>query len=99
MAEAPRADRCLARLTPLDRIDHGAQCECKVLAQAMGLDPRAISFDYCQRVLQKHWRMTCRHGQTAPPAAVTASTERWRDLGPVDSIKAILISSDRQNEY
>ena len=81
-----------------DRIDHGEQCSCKLLAQALGLDPRALSFEYCQRVLHKHWRMTCRHGQSASARVATGLGERWRDVGTVDPVKAILISNDQMDE-
>lgn len=81
-----------------DRTDHAAQCSCSLLAQALGLDPRAISFEYCQRVLQKHWRMTCRHGQRASSPAATSRGERWSDVGTVDPVKAILISNGQMDE-
>ena len=73
------------------RIEHGDHCDCALLAQALHLDPRTVSFDYCQRVLHLHWRMTCRHG--APPAPAVPASERWRDIGSVDPVKAILISN------
>jgi hypothetical protein len=75
-------------------IEHGAVCDCKVLAQALHLDGRAISFDYCRRVLQMRWRLTCRHGSLEVPAAGIAVGERWRELGPMDPVKAILISNE-----
>jgi hypothetical protein len=74
------------------RIEHGDRCDCALLAQATHLDPRALSFDYCQRVLHLHWRMTCRHGRPPAPSAAGPG-ERWRDIGPVDPVKAILISN------
>lgn len=78
-----------------DRVNHGQQCSCKLLAQAVGLDPRNLSFEYCQEVLQKRWRLTCRHGQPAGVVPVaTGLSEHWRDVGPVDPVKAILISND-----
>ncbi|MDP2005977.1 MAG: hypothetical protein Q8K45_09905 [Rubrivivax sp.] len=79
-------------------IEHGRQCSCTLLALATGLDPRKLSFEYCHRVLHKRWGMTCRHGQreTAPVSA--ALGERWHDVGPVDSVKAILISNDQRDE-
>ena len=53
-----------------------------------------FSFDYCTRVLQKRWRMTCRHGCLEAVTAASGSGERWHDIGPVDAVKAILISND-----
>ena len=75
-------------------IQHGDHCECKLLARTLNIDPSAISFAFCQRVLQRHWRMTCRHGvQDVAPAPLPA-VERWRELGEVDAVKAILICND-----
>lgn len=52
------------------QIAHHEYCSCRLLAQAMGCDPRSISFEYCRRVLQKHWQVDCRHGQSmSGPAA------------------------------
>ena len=76
------------------KIRHGGHCDCELLARALGIDPRAISFDYCTRVLQKRWRMTCRHGCLEAVTAASGSGERWHDIGPVDAVKAILISND-----
>lgn len=45
----------------VEPMTHGEQCSCRLLAQALGRDPEAISFGYCSRVLQRHWRMTCHH--------------------------------------
>lgn len=74
-------------------MDHGGHCDCELLALAFGVSPGAISFDYCHRVLQKHWRITCRHGSHhAEP--VSGTGERWRDIGPIDPVKAILISNE-----
>lgn len=48
----------LARFAPMS---HGEECSCRRLAQALGRDPSKLSYEYCHRVLHKHWRMTCRH--------------------------------------
>lgn len=74
-------------------IEHGEVCSCKVLAQACGIDPNLLTFDYCHRVLHKHWRMTCRHGQPESVPVQTGLSAHWRDVGPIDPIKAILISN------
>lgn len=73
-------------------IPHGGSCECEQLAAAMGCEPGAISFDFCQRVLQRHWRMRCRHGscEESPAASVA---RRWTNMGPADAVKAILVSN------
>ena len=74
---------------------HGELCSCKVLAQAFGIDSNLLSFDYCQRVLNKHWRMTCCHGQPAGALVAAGLNERWHDVGSIDPVKAILISNDQ----
>ena len=78
--------------------EHGTQCSCTLLAQAVGLDPRKISYSYCQSVLHKHWRMTCRHGQRGNAAVTAKLSEHWHDHGPVDPVKAILISNDQRDQ-
>jgi hypothetical protein len=76
------------------KVAHGGHCDCEILAQALGIDPRAISFDYCTRVLQRRWHMTCRHGSPEAVPTAAGTGERWHDIGPVDAVKAILISND-----
>lgn len=81
----PRHDHGCGR-----RIAHGGGCECELLAAALGCDPCAITFEFCRRVLQQHWKLTCRHGRP-PEAAAPAIAQRWNDIGPADAVKAILI--------
>ena len=76
----------------LQRSSHGGHCECEQLAAALGCDPGTITFDFCLRVLQRHWRMTCRHGSVDDPPHVS-SARNWKDAGPTDGVKAILISN------
>jgi hypothetical protein len=71
---------------------HCGVCECEKLAAAMGCDPSTITFDYCLRVLQRHWRMNCRHG-SAEDLPRVGIAHRWKDAGPTDALKAILISN------
>ena len=40
---------------------HGSRCSCRALARAMGVPESGVDFNYCRRVLQKHWRMSCDH--------------------------------------
>ena len=80
------------------RIEHGDQCDCKALAAAAGLDPRALSDRYCRAVLQKRWRLVCRHGEAARPASPPGLAKHWRGVGPVDPIKAILMSNDQGDD-
>jgi hypothetical protein len=79
-------------------IEHGEACECRALAAALGVDPRTMSYRYCHDVLQKHWRLICRHGDAAPSAGHPGLSGHWRGLGPVDPIKAILISNDQGDD-
>ncbi len=81
-----------------ERIEHGEQCSCKLLAQAAGVDPRNLSFGYCQRVLQRRWRLTCNHGEPSIAPAVTGLAAHWREMGSIDSVKAILMSNDQSAE-
>ena len=72
--------------------EHGDHCDCVLLANALRMKPSHITFEYCRRVLQKRWRMTCLHGcHHIPPRGL--AVERWRDMGDVDRVKAILISN------
>jgi hypothetical protein len=77
---------------PLQRGTHGGHCECEQLAAALGCDPSTITFEFCLRVLQRHWRIHCRHGEVED-APHLSSARRWKDAGPADAVKAILISN------
>jgi hypothetical protein len=79
-------------------IEHGEECGCKALAGALGVDPRTLSFRYCHDVLQKHWRLVCHHGGAACPSGNPGLSRHWRGLGPVDLIKAILMSNDQGDD-
>ena len=74
------------------RNPHGGHCECELLAAALGCEPGAVSFEFCQRVLQHHWRLDCRHGRTPEPSHASLA-RRWTALGPADSVRAILIGN------
>lgn len=74
------------------------QCSCQLLALAVGVDPRALSFGYCCRVLQKHWHMTCTHGEPMRGLEATGLGERWRYTGRIDPALAILMSNDALSE-
>ena len=84
--------------TALFPVEHGAQCSCNLRAQAMGLDPRKLSFDSGYRVLQKRWRMTRTHGEPANAVATTGLGERWRHVGRINPLLAILMSNDQVDE-
>ncbi len=80
-----------AVLEPSDwsrNIDHGEQCDCRVLASAVGAESSAVDFWYCQTVLQKRWKIKCNHGCRDPGVRVTPELPP-RD--PDDAIQAILI--------
>jgi hypothetical protein len=42
-------------------------------------------------VLQKHWRLTCRHGEILETGKEKKTSEKWRNFGEMDAVKAILI--------
>ena len=82
---------------PFRHIEHGGVCECEQLAAAVGCDPSAITFEFCVRVLQRHWKLHCRHGGVAePPHGHLA--ERWKEVGRPDAVQAILISNAPEEE-
>jgi hypothetical protein len=73
-----------------EKVSHGNGCDCVLLAAAVGAGPDAISFGYCLNVLQKHWLLTCNHGETLETGKDEKSSEKWRNLGDMDAVKAIL---------
>lgn len=82
-----------------ERLEHGEQCTCTLLAQAIGVDPRAISFEFCKRVLQRHWNLSCHHGKPCSTPKASGLGEHWRHgVGPIDPVKAILISNDEKED-
>lgn len=80
------------------RIEHGDHCSCKPLALAVGQDPRSVSYEYCRWVLQKRWRMTCRHGERASAPAAAGLGEHWREVTSFDSVQAILIGNRQRDD-
>lgn len=81
-----------------EQSEHGTQCSCKLLAQAVGVDPHALSFGYCYRVLQKRWQITCTHGDLASAPVAIGLGERWSHVGGIDPVRAILMSNDPVDE-
>jgi hypothetical protein len=75
------------------QLQHGAGCDCRLLAVATHAHPEAIPFSYCMNVLQKRYVMTCRHG--VPQAVVDPALRGrgWTDVGRVDAVKAILVGN------
>lgn len=71
---------------------HGHLCSCRLLAQAVGCDPKTIRFEYCRAVLMKHWVVQCNHGCLLG-APKTAHEQQWHEMGPIDPIKAIIINN------
>jgi hypothetical protein len=74
-------------------VDHGNRCSCRLLADAVGCNPKAIRFAYCQAVLMKHWVIECNHGCHEVIAEPRRSS-KWHDLGSIDPVKAILIGNE-----
>lgn len=73
--------------------EHGDRCTCRLLAMAVSGDPKTSTYNYCKAVLQKRWIMECNHGCCHEPEKAPPS-DKWHDLGPIDPIKAILISNE-----
>jgi hypothetical protein len=70
--------------------DHGDRCDCMALARAVGAGADAVDFNYCRRVLQKHWRLKCNHrgrdaAERATPPAPRADSS--------DPVQAILVAN------
>jgi len=73
--------------------EHGSRCSCRVLADLVGCKPRTIRFAYCQAVLMKRWAMECNH-RRHDEIVESVPSGKWHDVGPIDPIKAILISNE-----
>lgn len=73
--------------------EHGDRCSCCLLAAAVGCAASTIRYSYCQAVLMKRWVMECNHGCHGGPVR-TGRSSKWRDVGPIDPIKAILIKNE-----
>lgn len=79
-------------------LPHGSRCDCALLAQALHLDPRTISYRYCRNVLQRHWSMTCRHGETRSVPAVPPIPRGWKPLSELTPVDAILLENTRHTK-
>ena len=77
-------------MAPARRMNHGRRCECLSLAAAAHVRGDAISFSYCHNVLQRRYRMVCRHGE-ADVETEPAAASKWHIDGPIDAVKAILV--------
>ncbi len=71
-------------------IEHGDQCQCLLLANAIGAPPSAVDLVYCRNVLQKHWRIRCNHGGKA---AAPRATPRLPARDIRDPVQAVLITN------
>jgi len=58
-------------------VEHGDECSCILLAQAVGVPAVTVDFNYCRQVLQKHWALALqprrRPGRRVPHAATSES--------------------------
>lgn len=72
--------------------EHGNRCSCRLLAEAVGCNPKTIRFTYCQAVLMKHWDIECNHGCRDVPMESRRSFN-LHGVGPIDPIKAVLIKN------
>ena len=75
------------------KMRHGNHCDCVLLAGVVGAEPDAIAFYYCLKVLRKHWRLTCRHGEIVDAAKEKKTSEQPLNFGEMDAVKAILIKN------
>lgn len=73
--------------------EHGNRCTCRMLAAAVGCNPKTLTYNYCRTVLQKRWFVECNHGCYNDQEAASPR-DAWHDLGPIDPIKAILIINE-----
>ena len=71
-------------------VEHGDECGCMLLAQAIGVPVDTVDFNYCRQVLQKHWRVRCNHGG-CPPAALLTPQLPHLDLH--DPVHAVLLAN------
>jgi hypothetical protein len=74
-------------------VPHGTHCDCVLLAAAVRLEPRAISYEFCRNMLQRRWSMTCKHGEVKGAAPATLLAEKWRDKGDMNPVLAILVKN------
>jgi hypothetical protein len=72
--------------------EHGNRCSCRLLAEAVGCNPKTIRFTFCQAVLMKHWVVECNHGCPDAPGESQRSVS-LHGVGPINPIKAILIKN------
>lgn len=70
---------------------HGPRCECLCLAAATHAGAEAIPFSYCYHVLQKRYRMQCRHGESPKPEAPGPAEPEWSMYREMDAVKAVLM--------
>lgn len=80
-------------MTPPKPAGHGDRCTCRLLAAAVGGNPKALRFNYCRSILQRRWRLECNHGCT-PVEPPLSTTDKWHGLGPIDPVKAVLIINE-----
>lgn len=75
---------------------HGSRCSCRLLAEAVGADPSSVEYSYCQRVLQRHWRVTCDHIPAAKAHKVTPVLPPHDARNPVHAL--LLANADLWGE-
>lgn len=88
-------DLGVLQMKPLLHVKHGSRCSCRILAEAVGCEPEAIAFSFCQVVLKKRWIVECNHDCTDKAAAQKLSS-KWHESAPIDPVKAILIMNEEE---
>ncbi len=71
-------------------VEHGDQCQCLLMASAVGALPSAVDVIYCRNVLQRHWRLTCNHGGKA---AASRATPQLPPRDTQDPVQAVLMAN------
>ena len=67
--------------------EHGDQCDCRLLASAVGAAPSTVDFTYCRLILKKRWRVRYNHGGGV---SATRATPELPPRDPHDPVQAIL---------
>lgn len=73
--------------------EHGDRCTCRMLAAAVGCNPKTLTYNYCRTIAAK--TLVCGvQSDCCNEQKTVAPHDAWHDLGPIDPIKAILIINE-----
>ena len=71
---------------------HGNRCTCRSLAEAVGADPKTLTFNYCRSVIQRRWAVECNHCYVMADLS-TRTVPAW-EVQHDDPVKAILLINE-----